>query len=194
MPSERLVFVTGNAGKLQEVREILAQGEAIDIESRDLDLPEIQGTTQEIALEKCRRAAEVIGGPVITEDTALCFEAMNGLPGPYIKFFLRELGHEGLNHMLDGFPTRAAWALCTFAYSAGPGTEPVLFEGRTDGRIVPARGPPKFGWDPVFEAEDTGLTYAEMEATQKNAISHRGRALQKLRAYLQTQGEGGRGA
>ncbi|KAI9467323.1 Ham1-like protein [Lactarius psammicola] len=194
MPSERLVFVTGNARKLDEVREILAQGEAIDIESRDLDLPEIQGTTQEIAIEKCRRAAEIIGGPVITEDTALCFAAMNGLPGPYIKFFLRDLGHEGLNHMLDGFPTRAAWALCTFAYSTGPGTEPVLFEGRTDGRIVPARGPPKFGWDPVFEAEDTGLTYAEMEATQKNVISHRGRALQKLRAYLQAQGEGGRGA
>jgi inosine triphosphate pyrophosphatase len=102
---------------------------------------------------------------------------MNGLPGPYIKFFLRELGHEGtwsvtyhppnknqtffclgLNHMLDGFPTRAAWALCTFAYSAGPGSEPVLFEGRTDGKIVPARGPARFGWDPVFEAEDTGLT------------------------------------
>jgi hypothetical protein len=61
--------------------------------------------------------------------------------------------------MLDGFSTRAAWALCTFAYSAGPGTEPVLFEGRTDGKIVPARGPAKFGWDPVFEAEDTGLTY-----------------------------------
>jgi inosine triphosphate pyrophosphatase len=65
----------------------------------------------------------------------------------------------GLNRMLDGFPTRAAWALCTFAYSAGPGTEPVLFEGRTDGTIVRARGPAKFGWDPVFEAEDTGLRY-----------------------------------
>jgi hypothetical protein len=64
----------------------------------------------------------------------------------------------GLNRMLDGFPTRAAWALCTFAYSAGPGTEPILFEGRTDGKIVAARGPPKFGWDPIFEAEDTGLT------------------------------------
>ncbi|KAI0306873.1 Ham1-like protein [Multifurca ochricompacta] len=190
MPSERLVFVTGNAGKLKEVREILAQGEPIDIESRNLDLPEIQGTTQEVAIEKCRRAAELIGGPVITEDTALCFKAMNGLPGPYIKFFLRELGHEGLNRMLDGFPTRAAWALCTFAYSPGPGVEPILFEGRTDGKIVPARGPPKFGWDPVFEAEDTGLTYAEMEATRKNAISHRGRALQKLRAYFQTQETG----
>jgi len=188
MSSKRLVFVTGNAGKLKEVREILAQGKPIDIESRDLDLPEIQGTTQEVAIEKCRRAAELIGGPVITEDTALCFAAMNGLPGPFIKFFLRDLGHEGLNRMLEGFPTRAAWALCTFAYSAGPGAEPILFEGRTEGKIVPARGPPKFGWDPVFEAEETGLTYAEMEATQKNAISHRGRALQKLRAYLQATG------
>ncbi|KAI0248826.1 Ham1-like protein [Lactifluus subvellereus] len=187
MSSKRLVFVTGNAGKLKEVREILAQGKPVDIESRDLDLPEIQGTTQEVAIEKCRRAAELIGGPVITEDTALCFAAMNGLPGPFIKFFLRDLGHEGLNRMLEGFPTRAAWALCTFAYSAGPGTEPILFEGRTEGKIVPARGPPKFGWDPVFEAEETGLTYAEMEATQKNAISHRGRALKKLRAYLQAQ-------
>jgi len=65
----------------------------------------------------------------------------------------------GLNRMLDGFSTRAAWALCTFAYSAGPGTEPVLFEGRTDGKIVAARGPAHFGWDPVFEAEDTGLTW-----------------------------------
>ena len=76
-----IVFVTGNAGKLNEVREILAQGEAIDIESRDLDcepystppatcanerlyaVPEIQGTTQEIAIEKCRRAAEIVSSP-----------------------------------------------------------------------------------------------------------------------------------
>ena len=68
--------------------------------------------------------------------------------------------------MLDGFPTRAAWALCTIAYSAGPGTEPVLFEGRTDGQIVPPRGLPnlKFGWGPVFEADETGLTYVNVRA------------------------------
>jgi len=60
--------------------------------------------------------------------------------------------------MLAGFDTKDAWALCTFAYSAGPGTEPILFEGRTDGRIVPARGTADFGWDAVFEAEDTGKT------------------------------------
>ena len=51
--------------------------------------------------------------------------------------------------MLAGFDTKEAWALCTFAYSAGPRTEPILFEGRTDGRIVPARGTANFGWDAV---------------------------------------------
>jgi inosine triphosphate pyrophosphatase len=60
--------------------------------------------------------------------------------------------------MLAGFPTNEAWALCTFAYSTGPGVEPVLFEGRTEGRVVCARGPPVFGWDSAFEAEDTGKT------------------------------------
>ncbi|KAH9042875.1 inosine triphosphate pyrophosphatase-like protein [Lactarius hengduanensis] len=179
------VFVTGNAWKLDEVREILAQGEAIDIESRDLDWNDAGDSHR-----KCRRAAEIVGGPVITEDTALCFAAMNGLPALTIKFFLRELGFEGINRMLDSFTTRAAWALCTFAYSTGPGTEPVLFEGRTDGRIVPPRGTLKFGWGPVFETEDNGLTYTEMDATQKHAVSHRGRALQKLRAHLLAQGGG----
>ncbi|KAI0311786.1 inosine triphosphate pyrophosphatase-like protein, partial [Amylostereum chailletii] len=112
------------------------------------------------------------------------FEALNGLPGPYIKFFLRELGHDGLNRLLAGFPSKSAWALCTFAFCAGPGSDPVLFEGRTDGRIVPARGEGRFGWDPVFEAEDTGKTYAEMTPEEKNKLSHRYRALDKLRAFL----------
>jgi inosine triphosphate pyrophosphatase len=107
-----------------------------------------------------------LGGPCITEDTALCFNALKGLPGVYIKHFLAALGHDGLNNMLTGFvdPTtgtadKKAWALCTFAYSSGPEAEPILFEGRTDGHIVPARGPNKFGWDPVFEpVEGEGKT------------------------------------
>jgi inosine triphosphate pyrophosphatase len=61
--------------------------------------------------------------------------------------------------MLVGFDTKDAWALCTFAYSPGPGMEPLLFEGRTDGRIVSARGIENFGWNAVFEVEDTGKTY-----------------------------------
>ena len=68
--------------------------------------------------------------------------------------------------MLDGFTKdgslegREAWALCTFAYCAGPGQEVVIFEGRTDGHIVPARGPPSFGWDPCFQPIEFSQTYA----------------------------------
>ncbi|KAJ7588573.1 inosine triphosphate pyrophosphatase-like protein [Mycena floridula] len=184
--SKPLVFVTGNANKLKEVKAILSDGtKPIEIESQSVDIPEIQGSTQQVAIAKCRAAAELIGGPCITEDTALCFEALNGLPGPYIKHFLDALGHEGLNNLLVGFPTKAAWAVCTFAYSAGPGTEPILFEGRTDGMLVPRRGPTDFGWDAAFEPEGTGLTYAEMPKEQKNKISHRYRALEKLRVFIQ---------
>lgn len=150
--------------------------------------------------------SDQIGAACVTEDTALCFEALNGLPGPYIKQFLENLGHEGtafhplpalsggvadrqgLNTLLQGFPTTAATALCTFAYSAGPGHEPILFEGRTEGHIVPARGPTHFGWDPVFApVEGGGKTFAEMDGGEKNKISHRYRALEKLRAYLSEQ-------
>ncbi|KIK62933.1 hypothetical protein GYMLUDRAFT_41211 [Collybiopsis luxurians FD-317 M1] len=181
----KIIFVTGNANKLKEVKEILSAGDApIDIDSKSLDIDEIQGSTQEVSKAKCKRAADLLNGPCITEDTALCFEALNGLPGPYIKYFLEKLGHKGLNDMLLGFETKKAWALCTFAYCAGPGHEPILFEGRTDGTIVPARGPAKFGWDPVFEPTGTGLTYAEMPAEQKNKLSHRYKALEKLRVYL----------
>ncbi|KAI6152417.1 inosine triphosphate pyrophosphatase-like protein [Pisolithus tinctorius] len=171
MSIKRLTFVTGNPNKLLETKYILSQ---------DLDIPELQGTTQEIAIAKCRRAAELLGRACITEDTALCYKALNGLPGPYIKHFMKNLGHEGLNKLL------VAYALCTFAYSAGPGSEPLLFEGRTDGTIVPARGPPVFGWDAVFQPVGFDKTYAEMSKEEKNIISHRYRALDKLKAYLAT--------
>ncbi|TEB37125.1 inosine triphosphate pyrophosphatase [Coprinellus micaceus] len=188
MASQNLVFVTGNANKLKEVKAILSQGgHPIEIDNQALDLPEIQGTTVEVAIEKCKRAAELINGPCITEDTALAFIALGGLPGPYIKHFMAELGHEGLNKMLVGFDDKGAEAICTFAYSAGPGTEPIIFEGRTAGKIVPARGTKVFGWDPIFEPTVSGgQTYAEMDPQEKNKISHRYKALDKLRTYLQS--------
>ncbi|EGU12802.1 putative DNA repair-related protein [Rhodotorula toruloides ATCC 204091] len=192
-----ILFVTGNANKLKEVRAILlsstqhtenanpAATPSFSVESQDLDVPEVQGTTEEVAKAKCKAAAEIVGGPCITEDTALAFEALGGLPGPYIKYFLKAVGLEGLNNMLAGFPSKRATAICTFAYSAGPGTEPLIFEGRTEGKIVQARGPTHFGWDPVFEPDEgEGKTYAEMDGVAKNKISHRYRALDKLRKYL----------
>jgi inosine triphosphate pyrophosphatase len=60
--------------------------------------------------------------------------------------------------MLAGFTDKLATAVCTFAYTKGPGHEPILFEGRTEGTIVEARGPSNFGWDPIFEVSGTGLT------------------------------------
>ncbi|OJJ48771.1 hypothetical protein ASPZODRAFT_61424 [Penicilliopsis zonata CBS 506.65] len=173
-------FITGNKNKLAEVRAII--GSVIEVENQAIDLPEIQGTIEEIAKEKCRRAAEIIGGPVLTEDTALEFHALKGLPGPYIKHFLEALGHEGLNKILDSFDDRGAEAVCTFAFSNGPGSEPMLFQGRTQGKIVMARGPGNFGWDPIFEYE--GRTYAEMDKAEKNQISHRSKALASFQSWL----------
>ena len=120
----------------------------------------------------------------MVEDTCLCFNALKGLPGPYIKWFLQRLGHEGLNAMLVGFEDKTAYALCTFAFSKGPGHEPVVFAGRTDGRIVQARGPHEFGWDPIFLPDGFDETYAELDKDVKNTISHRYRALDKLQRYL----------
>ncbi|MCJ1399967.1 nucleoside triphosphate pyrophosphohydrolase ham1 [Xylographa trunciseda] len=183
MTRKSINFITGNRNKLVEVEAIL--GATVDLSSTSLDLVEIQGTIEEISLDKCRRAAAAVNGPVLVEDTCLCFNALKELPGPYIKWFLQALGHEGLNNLLVAYEDKSAQAVCTFAYCEGPGHEPLIFQGRTDGKIVPARGPNHFGWDPIFEYE--GNTYAEMSKVEKNKISHRFLALQKLRSWLEKQ-------
>lgn len=179
-------FATGNKKKLEEVVAILAAGQQLpfSVEPAKLDLPELQGEPEEISKEKCRIAAKQLGAAVMVEDTSLCFNALKGLPGPYIKWFLEKLGHDGLNRMLAGFEDKSAYAQCIFAYSPGPDAEPITFVGRTEGKIVPARGPADFGWDPVFLPDDFDTTYAEMDKDVKNTISHRYRALDKLRDYL----------
>ena len=88
-----LTFVTGNKKKLEEVRAILP--DSIGIQSMALDIPEYQGDCDYVSREKCRYASRLVKGPVITEDTSLCFNAYNGLPGPYIKWFMKSIGHSG---------------------------------------------------------------------------------------------------
>ncbi|PNH12352.1 Inosine triphosphate pyrophosphatase [Tetrabaena socialis] len=83
-----------------------------------------------------------------------------------------------------GFEDKTAYAQCIFAYTPGPDYEPIVFVGRTPGRIVAARGPSDFGWDPVFEPEGFTQTYAELDKGVKNTISHRYRSLDLLRTYL----------
>ncbi|KAI9746519.1 MAG: nucleoside triphosphate pyrophosphohydrolase ham1 [Claussenomyces sp. TS43310] len=183
MAPTHLNFITGNANKLIEVNAIL--GDTVDLRSQALDLVEIQGTIEEVSADKCRRAAAAIQGPVLVEDTCLCFTALKELPGPYIKWFMQAIGHEGLNNLLAAYPDKSAQAVCTFAYCEGPGHEPVIFQGRTEGKIVPARGPTNFGWDAVFEYN--GQTYAEMDKVEKNKISHRFKALEKLKTWLREE-------
>jgi inosine triphosphate pyrophosphatase len=163
----------------------------------------------------------------MVEDTSLCFNALHGLPGPYIKWFLEKTGHTGLNNMLAAYEDKSAYAQCIFALSVHPDADPLLFVGRTTGKvgrpalclawplpsspcfavvafclrlpvrrqivpgmqIVPARGPPDFGWDPVFQPDGFDHTYAEMDKSTKNSISHRYRALESLQHYCQQHRE-----
>ncbi|KAH0595146.1 hypothetical protein MHUMG1_06895 [Metarhizium humberi] len=141
-------FVTGNSNKLREVKAILEPG--IEVRSNPIDVEEVQGSIEEVTESKCRRAAELVNGPVLVEDTALCFNALAGLPGPYIKWFLAGIGHEGLNNLLAAYADKSAEAVC---------------------------------WDPIFEHD--GKTFAEMDGAEKNKISHRSRALEKLRQWFE---------
>lgn len=183
-----LTFVTGNKKKLEEVKAILGPDFPFALDNAKIDLPELQGEPEEVSIEKCKLAAEKIQGPVIVEDTSLCFNALGGLPGVYIKWFLDKTGHEGLNNMLMAYEDKSAYAQCIFSYCAAPGETPITFVGRTPGIIVPARGPTDFGWDPVFQPDGFEQTYAEMAKETKNTISHRFRSLELLRKHLTSEG------
>lgn len=180
-----ITFVTGNKNKLEEVVQILG-GEHLtfNLINKALDLPELQGEPIDVSIAKCKLAAEEINGPVIVEDTSLCFNALGGLPGVYIKWFLEKTGHDGLNNIIASYDDKSAYAQCIFCYSEGPGSEPISFIGRSHGKIVPSRGPANFGWDPIFEADGFDKTFAEMTKEEKNSISHRGRSLEKLKEYF----------
>nr|QZA75463.1 polyprotein [Ugandan cassava brown streak virus] len=177
-----VTFVTGNLGKLAEVKSIL--GIASDVIAKNIDLPEVQGTPDEIVRKKAQLAVKMTNSPVLVEDTCLCFNAFNGLPGPYIKWFLKELGLDGVVRMLSAFGDKSAYALCTFAYVHNELSDPVVFKGVVNGEIVPPRGDNGFGWDPIFKPDGCGCTFAEMSSNIKNDFSHRRRALEKVKLYL----------
>uniref|UniRef100_A0A4W6CX82 Inosine triphosphate pyrophosphatase n=1 Tax=Lates calcarifer TaxID=8187 RepID=A0A4W6CX82_LATCA len=176
-----VVFVTGNAKKLEEVIQILGDKFPYKLVSKKIDCKE---SHDEISVHKCKEAARQIDGPVIVEDTCLCFKALGGLPGPYIKWFLDKLKPEGLYKLLAGFEDKSAWALCTFAFCAGKDEPVQLFRGKTEGHIVEPRGPRDFGWDPCFQPVGYDKTYAELPKDVKNSISHRYRALAAMSEHF----------
>ncbi|QLQ82672.1 hypothetical protein HG537_0H04350 [Torulaspora globosa] len=188
MSANEIIFITGNENKLKEVQMILASNEShFVLVNRPLDLDEVQGVDlEEIALHKCKQAAQIVGPghPVFVEDTALCFDEFNGLPGAYIKWFIKSMGLAKIVKMLEPFQNKQAQAITTIAYADHNGNF-YTFQGITKGHIVDSRGPTTFGWDSIFEPlESNGLTYAEMDKKSKNLISQRGKAFEKFKKHL----------
>jgi len=122
----------------------------------------------------------------VVEDTCLCFNALKGLPGPYIKWFLGAVGPDGLFKMLHGFDDHSAEAVATLAYTEGDG-QVQLFKGITKGTIVSPKGASGFGWDACFMPDGYDKTYGEMTSEEKNLISHRKKAVEAMRDYFRAQ-------
>ena len=182
-----ITFITGNRNKLEEVRSILNTNHNESnyiIKSLDIDLPEVQGEPEYIVQEKCKSASLQLNGPVIVEDTSLCFNALGGLPGPYIKWFMKKTGLEGLTKLILGYEDKTIEAKCIFAYQENRESQIHYFTGITKGTLVEPRGNMNFGWDPVFLPEGYNETYGEMDNETKNSISHRFKALQLLKEFL----------
>ena len=89
--------------------------------------------------------------------------------------------------MVSPFEDHSAVAMCIFAYCENKDAEPILFVGECEGKIVEPRGETSFGWDPIFEPSDYSMTFAELDKEVKNKISHRAKAVAKLKEFLKTK-------
>lgn len=175
-----LCFATANPNKAKEAMAILKN---CTIEPVELDIPEVQGSSEDIAALKAHAGAEELGKPCFAEDVSLRIRALGGMPGPYIKHFASAIGPEGLWKMLQGFEDKHAEAVCIVGY-AEPQGEPVLFEGIVEGAIVAPRGK-GWGFDAVFQPKGSTKTYGEMTPEEKNHLSHRALALQEFSQWLE---------
>lgn len=176
----RFVLVTGNRGKIAEAR--LALGD--DLEAVELDLPEIQsGDYLEVLRAKAGEAWRRIGKPLVVEEAGLDLAALNGFPGPLVKWMLQAVGAEGIARTATALKDPRATARCFLLYKDRD--REIVAEGRTGGTLVlPGRGIHGFGWDPVFLPEGSALTFAELTGAEKGAVSHRGKAWREMAKRL----------
>ncbi|HVY73095.1 MAG TPA: non-canonical purine NTP pyrophosphatase [Candidatus Paceibacterota bacterium] len=174
-----LYFITGSKHKVAEIQAHIANVEQLEIE-----LDEIQGLDPHIVLEhKLAEARKHHTGAFIVEDTSLYFDGMNGLPGPLVKWFFEALGIEGMVRLAKSYGGKAiAKTLIGYADEKG---EVQFFEGELAGTMVEPRGENTFGWNTIFMPEGTGKTFAELGFEEKNKISMRAQAAQKLKEYLE---------
>ena len=188
---KRLVFATNNQHKLEEAREILG-GEVELVSLSDIgcheDIPETAPTLEGNAFQKARYIHEHYGVACVADDTGLMVDALGGAPGVYSARYAgpehdsRANMKKLLAEMSDKDDRRAHFSTM-LAYVSDK--EERVFEGRVDGSIArEPSGDSGFGYDPVFVVEDTGRTFAEMSADEKNAVSHRGRAFRKFSEWF----------
>ncbi|MGN6789239.1 MAG: RdgB/HAM1 family non-canonical purine NTP pyrophosphatase [Rhodanobacteraceae bacterium] len=205
----KLVLASGNAGKLVELRELLA-GSGIDLVAQNEfgidDAEETGRSFVENAILKARHAALASGLPALADDSGLCVDALGGAPGLYSARYAGVHGDNAANNAkllreLEGLPDpqRIARFVCVLALlRSADDPDPIIATGRWPGRVLHVpRGEHGFGYDPVFLPDDGGgLGSAELEPALKNRISHRGQALAALREMLfipsPASGRGGR--
>lgn len=176
-----ILLVTGNANKLREWQRQMPAD--ISLSTIDIDLPEIQSDdSEEIVADKARRAYEAAGKPVVVEDVSASLAHLNGLPGPFIKFFMKRLGHDAL-YQLAAHEGEAAAVSCVVAYYDGE--QMTIVRGDVPGTIVAPRGNDGFGFDITFVPDGHDKTYAEMSDDEKDSVSHRQRAIRAFVDALQ---------
>jgi XTP/dITP diphosphohydrolase len=193
MSDASLILATHNAKKLAELQRIL-EASSVDVSVTDLseypDMPEVAetgATFTENALLKARAVVAHTGRPAVAEDSGLCIDALNGMPGVLSARWAGRHGDDEANlrlvlGQLADVPSgrRAGHFACVAALVLPSGREHVT-EGTVSGRIADApRGTNGFGYDPIFVPDGSELTTAEMSPEAKDAISHRGRALRAL--------------
>ena len=197
----KIVFATNNAHKLQEVRQILGDRFEVvglaDIGCTE-DIPETAETLEGNALQKARYVKEHYGLDCFADDTGLEVAALGGAPGVhtarYAELFGNGITHDSdanMNLLLQKLEKKADRSarfrtVISLIYKG----EEHLFEGICEGTILSERhGTEGFGYDPVFQPKGYDRCFAQMKAEEKNAISHRGRATQKLVEWLRKREE-----
>lgn len=190
---QRIVAATHNPGKAVEIAALLdGRFEIVTAKSLNLIEPdETESTFVGNAVLKARAAADASGLVALADDSGLSVAALDGAPGIFSARWAGPdkdfaLAMKKVEDRLEeiGADDRAAWFTSALAV-AWPDGPCLVVEGRVDGRLTfPPRGERGFGYDPIFVPEGGDLTFGEMEPAEKDAISHRARAFQKLKAAL----------
>lgn len=197
---KRIIIASNNAHKIEEIKAILQIPDCEIVSLREAGIsidPEEDGQSfEENALIKARALHELSHCAVIADDSGLCVEALDGAPSIHSARFAGEHGNDEANNekllaLLENYPKqedRKAYFACVIAFIDAKGNES-CFEGRCEGFIgTEAIGDKGFGYDPLFYPLELGLSlsFAQVPQETKSKISHRGRALEQLRAYLKS--------